>query len=162
MDKVFGRYINLASSKRRRKEMQEQFMQLGVVQFYKRFEAETGDEYIAQKKNLKKGELGLWRSWLKLLNEEANNLQDYEYLHILEDDAVLSNEFIALANNLNKWENKYDLLVTDMYVNPSIYGVFDSTYKSLMSKRNIILTEKNYTGCTSSCLIPKHRIKKIS
>ena len=161
MPTILGKYINLARSAERRKIMELHLDDLGLTEIYQRFEAETGDPKEAEQKNLSKGELGLWRSWLKLLKQETENSQSYDYLHIIEDDAILSQQLKTLINNIERWQNKFDILVTDMYVNPSIYNNFESTYRPMIHENKIAILQKNYTGCTSSCIIPREKVKKV-
>ena len=42
-------------------------------------------------------------------------------LHILEDDARLSAQFISTVKQIADYSQNFDILATDMYVNPSVY-----------------------------------------
>ena len=67
-----GRFINLNDSKARRYEIEENLQKLNIINRYSRFEAIKGDPAEAKARNITTGELGLWQSWLNLLNEEKH------------------------------------------------------------------------------------------
>ena len=50
-----------------------------------------GEKCKPRVRNLNNGEQGLWETWISLLEEKLAN--DYEFLHIMEDDCIVSSEF---------------------------------------------------------------------
>ena len=81
-------------------------------------------------------------------------------MHILEDDCVLSKEFIGFTDHLERKKLKYDIVVTEMYANPEIHNKLSTRCESLNIKNRIEVLSI-YTGCTSSCLIRRDSIDNI-
>lgn len=161
MPDLRGRFINLRESTDRRKEIEDQLDELNVSQYYERFEAIRGEKYEAERRGLNSGELGLWKSWLKILEEEENLCQqDYVYLHIIEDDCILNEKLYSLLQNNRGINRKFDAIATDMYVNPSVYEVLKE--RCILNRSNSVTQiVRLYTGCTSSVLIHSSKIKKV-
>lgn len=157
-----GRYINLKESKERRSEVEKVLNTLGIINRYSRFPAIKGDPKEAQDRKITSGALGLWQSWLGLLNEEKNNIENGEdYLHIIEDDCIISR---ALCKSIEKnahYYDHFDIIVTDMYVNPSVYRVISERVFQAKNKSEISILENVYSGCTSSIIIKNGKINKI-
>ena len=156
-----GRYINLKGSQERRSQIQKQLIKLEKQSYYERFEAIKGDAEEASQRNLNAGELGLWKSWIKLLSEESEKSVECNFLHIIEDDCILTKEFFQACNNLSIISKKYDLIATDMYVNPSIYRYLTKTTEIDPNNKQVTIQSNLYTGCTSSVLVPKDGIEKL-
>ena len=157
-----GRYINLEGSKARRKRIEEHLCKLKIRSLYKRFRAHEGG--ITQRNNqrlLNKGEIGIWKSWIALLEEEVIDEGQSTYLHILEDDAVVSQEFINSIELLKNINSGPDLIFTDMYVNPSIYKALADTCGERKRRKEIQIIENFYTGCLASVIIPGNRIRRV-
>ena len=160
MNKLKGIFINLDESTSRRTDIETQLMKLGLSNQYRRFKAIRGDKKEAKDRRLSGGELGLWRSWIKLLEDELANDETYEYLHIAEDDIVLSPVFKKFADKIGEFEDA-DMITTDMYVNPSIHKVWSKQHAEYLDKQILGLSLCEYTGCTTSMILPRNKIRKI-
>ena len=159
---IKGYYINLESSQERKAALTENLKSIGVENIYKRFNAIKGDPSEATKSNLKAGELGLWNSWISLLRQETQNTkEDYQYLHIMEDDVVLDKITTKALTVLHKHDEDFDMLFTDMYVNPSVHSQLGKYCKSLIRKEKVRIEKDIYTGCTSSVILKRENIQKI-
>ncbi|MAH57971.1 MAG: hypothetical protein CMN91_05985, partial [Synechococcus sp. ARS1019] len=159
---IRGRYISLAESLERRSRLEQHLQELGVQERYSWFPAVHGDTETAAARGLRPGEWGLWQSWLQLLKEELTHTQSsYDWLHIVEDDAELSGHFLAFCDHLREGQPTFDLLFTDMYVNPSIHRSFAEEHQRLETLGQIQLKTDLYTGCTSSVLIHRQRIPLV-
>ena len=158
---VKGYFINLEESKERRIAISRHLNELGCAEQYSRFPAVRGEANSIMRRGLTRGEQGLWITWMNLLASEADNTEDYEYLHIIEDDALLGKDFLSFMQSLKKQEIKFDMLVTDMYVNPAVYLKLANTKRRLEKKNEISITPNLYTGCLSSCIIRKTNLPKI-
>ena len=135
MKKYKGIYINLRESKERDNAFKKQLKVLNISNIYERFEAIKGDEEKARLRNLNSGEFGLWKSWISILKNETINRDTYQFLHIAEDDAKLSWEFVQLMNTIQDQDN-WDLLATDMYVNRSIFKAWSEQHMKLIKEQN--------------------------
>ena len=83
-----GLYINLDSSRDRRKRMEAELSSFGLTDKYQRFEAIRGDGTKEQSQTaLPGGQLGCWLSHLAVWRLAAGK---GSHLHVLEDDAALS------------------------------------------------------------------------
>lgn len=160
MKKIEGIYINLAECTERRRQFKEQLETLGISENYARFEAIKGDKYEAKCRGISAGEIGLWKSWIKILEDQRKRKTDCYFIHIAEDDALLSKTFVELIGKLGV-EPDWDMLATDMYVNPSIYNSWMESHRKLFREKKIGIIKGIYTGCTSSIVIPIHSCEKI-
>lgn len=162
MARIKGKYINLDNSLSRRVDIEKQINEFRLTKEYERFNAQRSNQEEAASRGLKIGELGLWKSWIKLLEDESKvSEKDYDYLHIIEDDVILSREFNQFVNKLTSMRPGYDILVTDMYVNPSIYKYLNQEHEKNKEKKICKIYKDNYTGCTASLLIHKENLDKI-
>ena len=160
-----GFYINRDKDSKRESSLKKELNKKGKLQMYERFRAVEGNAHEAAKKSLRAGEHGLWKSWIKLLEKiESDNNKNYDYVHIIEDDAVVSDGLYSLIEQLNSGGVVADILMTDMYTNISIYNVFRKHVEEyLYSKTPLPLSTTNeYTGCAASCIIHKNKIEKIN
>ena len=122
MANIRGFYVNLDHCEERRQRLERNLKRLEIAQRYERFPAISGDEQNAKVRGMNAGEFGIWQTWLELLrNVSTTATSDWDYLHVLEDDAEISSQFIDFCDQLSGSEPVFHLLVTDMYVNPSIY-----------------------------------------
>ena len=159
---IKGYYINLESSQERKAALTENLKSLGVENVYKRFNAIKGDPSEAQKSNLKTGELGLWNSWMSLLSQETRNTENnYRYLHIMEDDVVLNEVTTKALKVLHRHDGDFDMLFTDMYVNPNVHSQLGKYCKKLIRKEKVSIEKDIYTGCTSSVILKRESLQKI-
>ena len=159
---IRGRYISLAESLERRSRLEQHLQELGVQERYSWFPAVRGDPETATARGLRPGEWGLWQSWLQLLKEELTHTQSsYNWLHIVEDDTELSGHFLAFCDHLKEGQPTFDLVFTDMYVNPSIHRSFAEEHQRLQTRGQIQLKTDVYTGCLPSVLIHRQRIPMV-
>ena len=160
MAKIKGYYINLDRSIDRRDRIQRNIDEQGLTAFYKRYAAIDGAKCNPCGRDLNSGELGLWETWISLLEKEtlANG---YEYLHIMEDDCILSKEFKGFCEQLPDNSLGSDLIMTEMYANPNAYQYLIEEHQRLKKEKKIKIEHNNYTGCASSVLIHRSRIKTV-
>ena len=164
MATISGYYINLESSKERRKKCERQLKELGLESRYQRFNAIKGEEKnIDGRRILNEGEDGIWQSWIKLLTNELNkeDKERSDYLHIMEDDAILTREFVRFTKAISNKEPEYDLLATEMYINPSLYNYYFEYFEHCRSKKAIFLLKQEFSGCLSSILVHKKKVNKL-
>ena len=159
---VRGRYISLAKSSQRRSRLERHLQDLGVADRYVWFSAVRGDAQTADLRGLSAGEWGLWQSWLDLLQEEQSQPEKtYDWLHIVEDDAELSRQFLVFCQQLKPGLPSFELLFTDMYVNPSIYRSLAPQHQILQSHGEVQFRTDLYSGCTASVLIHRNCIPAV-
>lgn len=162
MVKINGYYINLDTAQTRRERIEEHLEKLSWGKSYKRFTAETSEPEEARARGLTQGEYGLWKSWIKLLEHTIyqSNFNSYDYLHILEDDAIINKDMIQILSQLNPARHGIEILVTEMYTNEELWRAFIKRYTIAKDKNSpgMLLI---YTGCLSSTLIPSQSIKKV-
>ena len=156
-----GRYINLDKSAGRKEKLERHLEELGINSKYQRFSALVGNKEEADRAGLNQGELGLWNSWISLLNEEIESSENYKFLHIIEDDAIFSKKFINFIERLPDIDVRFDILFTDMHVNPNIYEILSKDAEKLYSASQTKFFSGLYTGCTSSCILMKDRLKSL-
>ena len=162
MAKCKGVYINLKDSRERKQLIEESLNFLKQEGKYSRHEGIRGKKEEAEERHLSKGEVGIWKTWIEILEEESKG-GDYDYLHILEDDARLSKECVEFMSKLSHKEPQFDLLFTDMYVNPQVYNLLYDKYCELKNTKKMQILDGSslYTGCLSSVLIHRSKISKI-
>lgn len=159
MASVRGLIINLPEQQARRERLLSQLELLGQSASYQLLEAERGSEDPQQRRGLHRGEDGLWRSVLKALSSE---MQAAEYLHLLEDDALLSAPFFRWLESLPADPPPAMLLFTDMYVGPANYrNLLALMRQALASKTLGWLPGTAYSGCTSSWLIHRAHLPQV-
>jgi GR25 family glycosyltransferase involved in LPS biosynthesis len=111
-----GLYINLDRSPERRRNIESQLAEFGLLDRYARFPAVDGSTVNHGGSPLKPGEIGVFLSHHHALEQARTRGQ---YVHILEDDALLTRHLpvvIEDAIRMNLFE-RYDLLFTDSVVN---------------------------------------------
>lgn len=160
--KIRGYYINLDNSLSRREKMEAHLKELSWGNSYKRFSAQESEKNEAEERGLTKGEYGLWKSWIKLLGQivSKSDFNSYDYLHILEDDAVIYEKMFSVLNQLNIAKQGIEILVTEMYANEEIWRHLSKIISRSKGKKSIGIF-MHYTGCTSSVLIPTKSIGKV-
>ena len=164
MAKLKGYYINLDKDKERERILRDMLGKKGKLFMYEKFTAVEGNIKEASKKSLRAGEQGIWKTWIKLLKKiELENHKDYDYVHIIEDDVIVSEEFYSLISEMSGKETEFDILMTDMYTNVSVYKVFEKHVSKTFEETEQLklLTTGSYTGCCASCIIHKNKIKKV-
>lgn len=162
MVKIRGHYINLETAVSRREKIEKHLNELHWGNSYSRFSAETSNNAEASERGLTKGEYGLWKSWIKLLEYtiKTADIDSYDYLHILEDDAVLKQEMKTSLEKLNPVGHNIELIVTEMYTNEEIWRGLIEIWTNQRQKDSIGMLLQ-YTGCLSSSLIPKRSVNKV-
>jgi GR25 family glycosyltransferase involved in LPS biosynthesis len=162
MLKTKGFYINLSSEIQRNNEIKNHIKDSNPGYEFERFEAIRGTFAEAKERSLTAGEMGIWKSWLKILEKEyLTQDKNYIFLHIIEDDARLGDLLAKAVNILKGKEIGYDIIFTDMYVNPSIYLSFQKEFEKIHKKGSLKIISNIYTGCLSSCLIHQSKISKL-
>ena len=159
---IKGYFINLEESQERKNKLIDNLRLFGLNKNYSRFNAIRGNSAEATKIGLKSGELGLWKSWINLLKHEIDNSEEeYELLHIIEDDVVMSDKTQNALSMINNRKQSFDILFTDMYINPNIHMQIGAETKQLMNENKMTVRKGIYTGCTSSAVIKRENIKKL-
>lgn len=159
MASVRGLIINLPEQQARRERLLAQLDQLGQRPSYELLEAERGAEDARERRGLGPGEDGIWRSVLKALRCD---LGAAEYLHLLEDDAVLSSAFFRWLEALPVDPPEVTILFTDMYAGPSIYSnLLAVKRQALQSQQLVWLSGSAYSGCLSSWLIHRSHVDQV-
>lgn len=138
MPKYRGVYINMKDSTDRRETLEAHLAELGLEQYYERFEAVVGrdvhQEYATQ---LSPGALGCGLSHDAALKRYADC---GEHLHIIEDDTVLSS---LVAQTFDAIEDKleWDIIFTDTYMLPSPIGfnMLNRSVESFAKSRKVTL-----------------------
>ena len=162
MAKIWGCYVNLVRCEERRQRLERNLKELGIAQRYERFRAISGDEQNARDRGLNAGEFGIWQTWLELLsNISTATTSEWDYLHVLEDDAEISSQFIDFCDQLSGSEPVFDLLVTDMYVNPSIHRTLAEQHDQMKRRDAIKILRDVYSGCLSSVMIHRDRVTSV-
>jgi hypothetical protein len=110
-----GRYINLDASTQRRERLEQQLRALGIERAYTRFAAVDGMRTSGVPGTISRREYGCFASHARLLREACSGSQ---HLHVLEDDALLSPEFLPVVRGvINQGVlDEFDLLFTDVFV----------------------------------------------
>ena len=160
MARIKGYYINLERSTQRCERMQKHIKEQGLTAFYQRYAAIDGAKCSPNGRDLNSGEIGLWETWISLLEKEKLK-NNYDFLHIMEDDYLISKEFKEFCRQLPNDNLGSDLIVTEMYANPNVYQHLIEEHKRLRNENKIKIEHSNYTGCTSSILIHRSRINTV-
>ena len=162
MANIRGFYVNLDHCEERRQRLERNLKRLEIAQRYERFPAISGDEQNAEVRGMNAGEFGIWQTWLELLrNVSTTATSDWDYLHVLEDDAEISSQFIDFCDQLSGSEPVFHLLVTDMYVNPSIYRALAEQHNQMKWRDTIKIRRDVYSGCLSSVMIHRGRVTSV-
>jgi len=149
-----GLYINLDSSRDRRKRMEAELSSLGLTDRYQRFEAIRGDGTKEQSQTaLPGGQLGCWLSHLAVWRLAAGK---GSHLHVLEDDAALSPLLPRVLETLELDESNWDLIFTDVYFHPpptpEQFAQLCSAREAFLREQRISLIDLRqlaFTGTTS-------------
>ena len=164
MAKLKGFYINLDKDKERERILRDVLNKKGKLSVYEKFTAIEGNTEEASKKSLRAGEQGIWKTWIELLKKiEQDSNKDYDYVHIIEDDVIVSDRLYSLIEEMNSKETEFDIIMTDMYTNISVYKMFEQHVAKIFgqTEKLKLLTTSYYTGCCASCIIHRSKIKKI-
>ena len=155
-----GVIISLPEAKLRRRNIKQNLKKLGHTNNYKWFPAIQGSHDQKNRKGLSKGEHGLWLSILTILESSIDTKSDY--LHLLEDDAVLSSQFFEWVTRLPSEPSNTNIYFTDMWVGKqNFHGLKDLAKIAKKKNKTIAITDKSYSGCTASWLIHKKHIPYV-
>ena len=103
MAKLKGFYINLDKDKERERILRDVLNKKGKLSVYEKFTAIEGNTEEASKKSLRAGEQGIWKTWIELLKKiEQDSNKDYDYVHIIEDDVIVSDRLYGLEEMNSK------------------------------------------------------------
>ena len=162
MTHIKGFFINLEESKERRRRMEDHSSSIKLGHKYERFNAQRSTKEEANKRGLTQGELGLWKSWIKLLEHAISQTktEHFTYLHIMEDDTILNKHIHRQLIGIDKNFQDAHIILTDMYTNEEIWRKSTNVVDDLKEKEEIAFT-KTYTGCLSSAIIPASHISHI-
>ena len=160
MARFKGYYINLSRSTQRRERMLRHIDEEGLTETYQRYEAIEGKQCDPEGRNLTGGEIGLWETLIELLEKEKSS-NDYEFLHVMEDDCIMSKEFKEFCRQLPNNNLDSDIIMTEMYANPSAYKYLVDEHDRLKKEKKVKIEYNNYTGCVSSALIHISRIRTV-
>jgi hypothetical protein len=170
---VSGFYINLDRSTDRNATMQQQLASLALLSRYSRFSAIDGATQSDLTSTRSAGEVGCFMSHLRLLQQ---NIDGTNHLHVMEDDAILSNHAAEVIDRMispGGVLEQYDIIMTDGYPTSDI-GVL-SFYKNIVSTlvaaqsaqgngsavvRVMDISDRVF-DCTSSYLVNRVSIPKI-
>ncbi|MGB6602824.1 MAG: glycosyltransferase family 25 protein [Steroidobacteraceae bacterium] len=110
-----GRYINLDASTQRRARLEQQLHALGLAHAYARFAAVDGMRMSGAPGAISRREHGCFASHARLVREACSGSA---HLHVLEDDALLSPEFLPVMRGAidEGVLDEFDLLFTDVFV----------------------------------------------
>ena len=162
MDEIKGLYINLEEETERNKALCQKIKSSNINYKFTRYSAIKGDADEARDRGLSPGELGIWKTWLEILKKETDNTnRNYKFLHIVEDDARFGEKLGKTTRLLTKYPTEHDIIMTDMYVNPSLYKVYSSFCYELIDTDYVRVLDSIYSGCLSSCLIHANKVNKI-
>jgi GR25 family glycosyltransferase involved in LPS biosynthesis len=112
-----GRYINLDRSADRRARLEKQLRELGIERAYSRFAAVDGSAVVDRTGTISSREYGCFASHAQVIKDACSG---GTHLHVLEDDALLSPEFVPVVAGVigQGFLDQYDILFTDVYVPP--------------------------------------------
>lgn len=166
MASVRGFCLNLPQQQQRRERLQRHLAGLGLPGPYTLFAARRGAVDPVERRGLSLGEDGLWRSVLDLLTQLTSGeaLAGVDLIHLVEDDVELSPEFCRWVADLDfaGLPQDLDLLFTDMYMGPAVFSRRWSFFESAFAENRMHwLAGSEYTGCTSSWIIPVARLPRV-
>jgi GR25 family glycosyltransferase involved in LPS biosynthesis len=169
-----GRYINLDRSTFRRARLEQQLRNLGIGHAYSRFPAIDGIRLHGDPGTISQREYGCFASHARLL-KEACSLP--AHLHVLEDDALLSPEFVpVVARAIDQGVlDEFDLLFTDLFVSwdPLQIAALERTRRknTCLDPRNgqdsltgvtVFNLHRKGLACTSSYLVSRRSIERLA
>lgn len=163
-----GFYINLPANKERRDALARQLANVHATERYRCFEAVDGKAVGSQfATKLKPGELGIWLSVLRLLEQ---NLNSDQHLHVVEDDIVFARDAVPLFDSylgaIDARSPDWDILFTELFVPPPDAVMYRDlatkmrAYRKLGQRSLVALGRWSFAGFTSY-FINKRPIAKI-
>jgi len=167
-----GLYINLDRSADRRAAVERQLSELNLSSRYSRFPAVDGLQVDTSQSPLRPGEVGLFLSHCRALESARGRGLS---VHVLEDDAVLSEHVAPVLNDIVASDlfQRYDIIFTEMMIHAhfgflrNVKGLFDMLApfprpSRLEHLRLIDLSDAFYAGSQSYLVGPRSIDKVIS
>lgn len=169
-----GRYINLDRSTLRRARLEQQLRNLGIGHAYTRFPAVDGTRGRENHGSISPCEYGCFASHAQLLREACSFPT---HLHVLEDDALLSPEFVpAVAEVIDQGVlDEFDLLFTDLFVSwdPLQIASLERTRRKntrldprsgreSLTGVTVFNLHRKGLACTSSYLVARRSIERVA
>lgn len=161
-----GHYINLDRSPERRRSIERQLANAGVASSYSRFRAIDGTR-LAPVAGMSPAELGCFRSHAEVL---AGAKPGKQFIHVLEDDAILSPRFPDVLMGFIKsgaFDN-IDLIFTDVFgfdLSPVSLRKLKTAYDAAMSAeptRFSLIDLKGFPfGGANSYLVNTKSLRKV-
>lgn len=160
---IRGFVLNLAHASERRKRIGRHLASLTLPGRYQFVEAIKGSSDHSQRGQLSRGEDGLWRSCLALLKKACSAPEPFDCIHLLEDDAVLSQEFCAWATKTQIGDVADNAVIfTDMFIEATLFAQLQPEAAKAFAKPEIkMLAGHHYSGCTASWLVPRPQLQHL-
>jgi hypothetical protein len=161
-----GYYINLDRSPERRARIENQLSRYGLAERYARVAAVDGSTVSREPPHrVKSGEYGCFASHVAALR--AASASD-SHIHVLEDDAVLSQDFFSTMNRIvgQRGFEQLDLLFTDIGISPdsvtvgAIERIVRADHGGFKPMTLVDLRSLNFT-CTTSYFVARRSIDKL-
>jgi len=110
-----GLYINLDRSPDRRAAFEKQLSELDLHSHYQRFPAVDGLQIDTSRSPLRPGEVGLFLSHCRAVEQARGKGM---CVHVLEDDALLSEHVVPVLNDVVSTDmfERYDVVFTEMMI----------------------------------------------
>ena len=117
--RVEGWWLNLPEEVGRSEKLSGNLRELDLLKNYKRYEAERGTDKEAKERGLNVGEIGAWKSWLKMMKTASKS--EAKIVHLLEDDIEITKGLKVLVEWVytKKVLEKNNVICTDAYVTPA-------------------------------------------
>jgi len=169
-----GRYINLDRSTGRRDKIEQQLRHLGIDHAYRRFPAIDGLQSAENAGTISPREYGCFASHAQLLKEGSSA---GTHLHVLEDDALLSAEFVPVISKLigHGVLNQFDILFTDVFVplDPYQINMYErirrentrmdaATGQEILKDIAVFDLRNRVWACTSSYVVAHRSVERIA
>ena len=160
---IRGFVLNLAHASERRERIGRHLASLPLPGRYQFVAAQMGSSDPGQRGQLSRGEDGLWRSCLAVLREACSSSEAFDCIHILEDDAVLSQEFCAWAQEVRLDQVSDNAVIfTDMFVEATLFAQLQPEASAAIAIPTIkLLAGQHYSGCTASWLVPRPQLEQL-
>lgn len=164
-----GYYINLDDSLDRKDSLISHLQELGLENYYQRFAAPTLNS--EEKKNLRGlktlGELGIWKSYITLLDSISLEKALPDFVHIIEDDTRLNVSFYKILSSfLNMVHDdgntgSVDIFFLDYFLDTSLFEKIAKRQNSNSQAYYEFLDSSFYLACLSSLLIRRSSVPLI-
>ena len=169
--KLNGVYINLDRCTNRRLSLVSRLEAAGIPSSdYLRFSGiePIGNEPQLAKGLQNKGELGIWKSMLKVFRQVAVGEFD-EVVHIVEDDAAFSDQLSKTLPSIKRLMlskpplGGADIVFLDYFLNRELFNQINARRTNLApGSLEIAQASKSYLGCTASFLLKRSSANYIA